>query len=72
MTEPLQNASPLDTVGSGSAEHYGSNESSSAMAPVVPSRANKRLRHGIRKPKVYTDGTVKYGLFTTSGESWTL
>jgi hypothetical protein len=30
------------------------------------------LKHGIRKPKVYTDGTVRYGLLSTSGEARTL
>jgi hypothetical protein len=27
-----------------------------------------RLQHGIRKPKVYTDGTIKYSFLTASGE----
>jgi histone deacetylase 1/2 len=27
-----------------------------------------RLQQGIRKPKKYTDGTVRYGLFTVAGE----
>jgi len=27
-----------------------------------------RLQAGIRKPKVYTDGTIRYGFFTSSGE----
>lgn len=31
-------------------------------------RPRTRLHDGIRKPKVYTDGTVRYGLFTSSGE----
>jgi hypothetical protein len=26
----------------------------------------------MRKPKVYTDGTIKYGCFTTSGEPHSL
>jgi hypothetical protein len=27
-----------------------------------------RLQHNIRKPKVYTDGNVRYACLTTSGE----
>jgi hypothetical protein len=27
-----------------------------------------RLQQGIRNPKIYTDGTVRYGLLTSTGE----
>lgn len=37
-------------------------------APPAPSRLRTRLQHGIRKPKEYTDGTVKYGLLSITGE----
>ncbi|WVZ50557.1 hypothetical protein U9M48_001799 [Paspalum notatum var. saurae] len=48
-------------------------ESSTATAPVAdnalaPSRPRTRLQDGIRKPKVYTDGTIRYAMFTSSGE----
>jgi hypothetical protein len=36
--------------------------------PAVPVRPSTRLQHGIRKPKVYTDETIRYGLLTSSGE----
>jgi histone deacetylase 1/2 len=36
-------------------------------APLLE-RPRTRLQGGIRKPKVYTDGTVRYGLLTSSGE----
>jgi hypothetical protein len=39
-----------------------------SAAPAEPARLRTRLQHGIRKPKVYTDGTVRYGLLTSSGE----
>jgi hypothetical protein len=40
---------------------------------VSPPRPVTRLQRGIRKPKVYTDGTIRYGqLATTSEESPTL
>jgi hypothetical protein len=41
---------------------------SSVPLPVVPVRPSTRPQHGIRKPKVYTDGTIRYGLLTSSGE----
>jgi hypothetical protein len=41
--------------------------SDSAVAPAPP-RPITRLQKGIRKPKVYTDGIVCYGLLATSGE----
>jgi len=36
------------------------------LAP--PARPATRLQSGIRKPKCYTDGTVRYGLLTAAGE----
>jgi hypothetical protein len=36
-------------------------------APEI-SRPMTRLQAGTRKPKVYTDGTIQYGFFTSSGE----
>jgi hypothetical protein len=41
---------------------------SSVPLPAAPVRPSTRLQHGIRKPKVYTDGTIRYGLLTFSGE----
>lgn len=44
--------------------------------PSVPAthayRPQTRLQGGIRKPKVLSDGTVRYGCFTSSGEPQTL
>jgi hypothetical protein len=31
-------------------------------------RLTTRSKHGIKRPKVYTDGTICYGCFTSSGE----
>jgi hypothetical protein len=31
-------------------------------------RHGTRLQHGISKPKIYTDGTIRYSLFSISGE----
>jgi len=43
-----------------------------SSAPAVPgvSRPHTRLQSGIRKEKVYKDGTVRYSFLTTSGEPW--
>jgi hypothetical protein len=44
-----------------------------AVAPVLEQipqqRPKTRQQSGIRKEKVYTDGTVKYGCFPSTGES---
>lgn len=37
-------------------------------SPLPPACPRTRLQGGIRKPKVYTDGSVRYGCFTFSGE----
>jgi hypothetical protein len=42
-----------------------SDYSSSTMAPAWH---GTWLQHGIHKPKVYTNGTVRYGFFSASGE----
>jgi hypothetical protein len=41
---------------------------SSVPLPAAPVRPSTRLQHGIRKPKVYIDGTIRYDLLTSSGE----
>jgi histone deacetylase 1/2 len=38
------------------------------VAPLPPSGVRTRLQQGIRHPKIYKDGTVRYGLFTSTGE----
>jgi hypothetical protein len=37
-------------------------------AATSPPRRRTRLQSGIRKPKIYKDGTVRYGMLTTTGE----
>jgi histone deacetylase 1/2 len=55
--------SPGDTVG------ISSSGSSAEQAVVPPQRPITRLQRGIHKPKLYTDGTVRYGLsIAASGE----
>jgi hypothetical protein len=40
--------------------------SPAAVSPVA--RVQTRLQKGIRNPKVYTDGTVRYGLLVSTDE----
>jgi hypothetical protein len=50
---------------------YGTESSvpdASLSIAVSPVRHGTRLQHGISKPKIYTDGTVRYSLFATTGE----
>jgi hypothetical protein len=46
----------------------GASENSAASYDVIPAHHGTHLQHGIRKPKVYTDGTVRYGYFSASVE----
>jgi hypothetical protein len=42
-----------------------------SVAPIQPTSPVTRLQKGIKKEKVYTDGTIKYGrnaFLATSGE----
>jgi hypothetical protein len=58
-------------VSSSSSSGSGVSGSASPTPGVVSpmaARPGTRLQHGIHKPKVYTDGTVRYGLYTSSGE----
>jgi hypothetical protein len=40
----------------------------SLSTTVSPVHHGTRLQHDISKPKIYTDGTVRYSLFSTIGE----
>jgi hypothetical protein len=56
-------------VQSGSSmEASGSSATSPVPAESVPPRSSTRLQHGITKPKVYTDGTIRYSMLATSDE----
>jgi hypothetical protein len=51
-----------------------SDDSSAAASPSPPSPpgVRTRLQKGIRNPKQYTDGTVRYGMLSSTGEPHTL
>jgi hypothetical protein len=42
--------------------------SEACAVPLVSGHPGTRLQHGIHKPKIYMDGMVRYGMFTSSGE----
>ena len=39
-----------------------------ASAAPEPPQPRTRLQKGIKQPKQYTDGTIRYGMFTSTGE----
>nr|CAD1824304.1 unnamed protein product [Ananas comosus var. bracteatus] len=43
-----------------------------AVQQETQPRPRTRLQAGVRKPKVYRDGTIRYGLFTATGEPQSL
>jgi hypothetical protein len=40
----------------------------SSLVPEAPRRPATRLQHGIRQPKWYIDGTVRYNLLVVNGD----
>jgi hypothetical protein len=71
-------ASELESVpalspGSSAPAQAGSFASGSSQPqPEEQTRPRTRLQAGIRQPKVYSDGTVRYGMLTSTGEPQTL
>lgn len=54
----------VEASGSGASEAPASTPAAS-FSPTVH-RPTTRLQHGISKPKVYTDGTVRWGMLSTT------
>jgi hypothetical protein len=53
----------------------GSSAPASPVADPPPPEQNRprtRLQAGLRQPKIYTDGTIRYGMFTSNGEPQTV
>jgi hypothetical protein len=61
-----------DSDGDSPAVSVASNSDSDGDSSPVPTpelpRPRTRLQDGIRKPRTYTDGTIRYGLFSSTGE----
>lgn len=65
------NDNPADTEDADTEDSPAQVPGSSAPSstPIEAShRPHTRLQAGVRRPKVYTDGTVRYGSFASSGE----
>jgi hypothetical protein len=63
--DPLDQPSPLATGmphGSEAISSLGSSVTSASGGSPMPVCPSTRLQHGIRKTKIYTDGTIRYGL----------
>ncbi|XP_071680293.1 uncharacterized protein [Lolium perenne] len=69
-------ASPSPSADAGESSADENPACASAAPPEQPipppSPPRTRLQQGIRKPKVYTDGTVRYGMLSSTGEPCTL
>jgi hypothetical protein len=50
------------------AHEVGNSVASNEVATETNLRPTTRSQHDIRRPKVYSDGTVYYGCFTSTGE----
>jgi hypothetical protein len=57
------------STGTHDAMQLGSSMPSSSATVPEGGRLKTRLQNNIRKPKVYTDGTIRYAYLTTAGES---
>jgi len=72
QTDPsIGGSASVETVSAGSSVSSVP-AGSSTVLPAAPGTAHRpvtRLQHGIRKPKVYTDGTVRWGLSSSSSPS---
>jgi hypothetical protein len=57
-------------VDGGSGEEHEEDSSSTPTPPPPPPvpRMTTRLQKGIKQPKKYTDGTIRYGMLTSTGE----
>jgi hypothetical protein len=73
---PIASTSVPTAAPGGSSAPYGSSalpapsESvASPIEPAAPQRPATRLQHGIRKPKLYTDGTIRYANLVSTDES---
>jgi hypothetical protein len=71
--EAAPSTAPTGATGSSADDPGSAPTGSSATAPgadtgVEPQRPKTRLQSGISKPKVFTDGTVRYAHLTSTGE----
>ncbi|KAK1698711.1 hypothetical protein QYE76_015408 [Lolium multiflorum] len=61
-------STPSTPASDASSAPAGTSAVQPAAAAAPPPRPRTRLQQGIRQPKKYTDGTVRYGMLASSGE----
>jgi hypothetical protein len=59
-----------NTSSSSNADH--SDSDADIPPPPSPPSVHTRLQKGIRHPKQYTDGTIRYGMLSSTGEPYNL
>jgi hypothetical protein len=69
---PPQSPSGSFVVGDSGGQATKNDETPSPPPPPSPPRVRTRLQKGIRNPKQYTNGTVRYGMLSSTGEPHTL
>jgi hypothetical protein len=68
--EDTDDSSAENNADSGADSPGSSVHSPAAVSPVA--RVQTRLQKGIKNPKVYTDGTIRYGLLVSTDEPCSL
>jgi hypothetical protein len=61
-------AAPVEISSPGSSANDNFAAPAPTSSPLQPARPTTHLQHGIRKPKQYTNGTVRYGHLATVSE----
>jgi hypothetical protein len=67
-TYALSQASSLAPAGVVVPDASGTSAAAPSAVPPMPNRLTTCSQSGIRKPKTYTNGTMRYGLFTSIGQ----
>jgi histone deacetylase 1/2 len=74
LTPPWSPSSPRSPAGSSVVGASGGQATENDETPTLPSppRVRTRLQKGIQNLKQYTDGTIRYGMLSSTGEPHTL
>jgi histone deacetylase 1/2 len=67
-TSDSENSENANASGSLSSDGSSSSDAEIAPPPSSPPGVRTRLQKGIRHPKQYTDGTIRYGMLSSTGE----
>jgi hypothetical protein len=69
-----ENSADENSAKNSADEHSDASSDGNFVVPPPPSPpgVHTRLQKGIRHPKKYTDGRIRYGLLSSTGEPYTL